>query len=812
MATDWRYPFNPGLNQQATLPSGFGPPNIASQAQGAISSLADPILAQILKQRELESGKAITEKLAALGESYKTTAPGATTGSTTAAPPVSPAPGVAAANTGSPAGDDNTSTMGGGKSSVSNPEVRDKFISEVRATGLTNPYALAAVAATGQRESGWSIGNVNRTWADGQYSSGGALSWNGPRLRAMQEFTSGAEDPVAAQAAFFMKENPKLIAALNASTSSEEANKLMADAWRYKGYDRDSPEFRARENLTRLYASKFAQAPTPQAAPTASFAPTVAPAPTPAAAAAVTAPTGPAGPSPTLPGGIPAGGIPFQQPQGPARTMPAAGQSSMQSAPQEQTQQSEAEQKQQQVIQNVGQGTQQLQQRLEGQRQEGERTRVASISPELPGLGLGSTMPGAPSQPPPQPPAQPPASEANLPPPRLVPTTREPPMVAPAPAAPPAAAGPPPPQGPAAAPPARVAQGGPTALPPVVADQQQERQRRPITGAEAHELLKLATTPEQVAAIGEYIRLSREPMKQSAERFQIIHDANGNWVRLDRLTGQVSPAPGASGSQKGRDTVEVEGPGGVKRRMQWNPATEAYDIPVSAGPAPAGPVPPTKEQFEQEHKLRKDFESDPEARRYNVAVNSYQQMRSSANSGNAVGDISLIYQYMKMLDPDTGVREGEYANASQTGGLPDRITNTYNRLVTGERLNDRQRKDFVDEAGRLLQVRNNTISRTAEKVRNNAKAYGLEPDRVAKIDEYKWEPWSTPIDPTTGRPRNDPGGKDEAHAATALGTQVNPIPLPADRDAAAKTLRSMEKGKWFSITKPDGSTVVDQKR
>src|SRR6187402_379694 len=104
---DWRYPFNPGLNQQATLPSGFGPVNQSSQIQGALGSFMDPILAKILQQQATERAQNINEKLITLGEAYK---PGAAapTASGTAAAPVSPAPGVAAANAGSPAGDDQT--------------------------------------------------------------------------------------------------------------------------------------------------------------------------------------------------------------------------------------------------------------------------------------------------------------------------------------------------------------------------------------------------------------------------------------------------------------------------------------------------------------------------------------------------------------------------------------------------------------------------------------------------------------------------------------------------------------------------------
>ena len=39
-------------------------------------------------------------------------------------------------------------------------------------------------------------------------------------------------------------------------------------------------------------------------------------------------------------------------------------------------------------------------------------------------------------------------------------------------------------------------------------------------------------------------------------------------------------------------------------------------------------------------------------------------------SANAAGDMALIFSYMKMLDPNSTVREGEYATAEAAAGVP----------------------------------------------------------------------------------------------------------------------------------------------
>lgn len=60
----------------------------------------------------------------------------------------------------------------------------------------------------------------------------------------------------------------------------------------------------------------------------------------------------------------------------------------------------------------------------------------------------------------------------------------------------------------------------------------------------------------------------------------------------------------------------------------------------------------------------------------------------------AAGDMAMIFNYMKLLDPGSTVREGEFASAQQAAGVPSRVLNLYNRALSGERLTPEQREDF----------------------------------------------------------------------------------------------------------------------
>lgn len=158
----------------------------------------------------------------------------------------------------------NTAT---GQASVSDPNIFNSFMDTVKSGGLTNPNGLAAVAATGQHESGFSPKNVYGNWADPSQSgraltAGGALSWNGPRYEAMKQYVAAnGGDPTRPdpklQAQYFLHENPQLIAGLNAAKSPEEAQSLMNNAWRYAGYNQAGGETARRIASARSFLPQF---------------------------------------------------------------------------------------------------------------------------------------------------------------------------------------------------------------------------------------------------------------------------------------------------------------------------------------------------------------------------------------------------------------------------------------------------------------------------------------------------------------------------------------------------------------------------
>ncbi len=97
---------------------------------------------------------------------------------------------------------------------------------------------------------------------------------------------------------------------------------------------------------------------------------------------------------------------------------------------------------------------------------------------------------------------------------------------------------------------------------------------------------------------------------------------------------------------------------------------------------------------------------------------------------SAAGDLALIFNFMKILDPGSVVRESEFATAQNAAGVPQRIRAQFNRVLSGERLGDVQRTDFADTANRLFASQTEKQTALEESFRNIAINTGINPEDV----------------------------------------------------------------------------------
>jgi hypothetical protein len=96
----------------------------------------------------------------------------------------------------------------------------------------------------------------------------------------------------------------------------------------------------------------------------------------------------------------------------------------------------------------------------------------------------------------------------------------------------------------------------------------------------------------------------------------------------------------------------------------------------------------------------------------------------------AAGDMSLVYGYMTILDPGSSVKEGEFATASNAGGVSDKVRNMYNAAIDGTSLQPAQRKQFKDQAGHIFGSQQKIYESTKASFENLATKYQVDPSRV----------------------------------------------------------------------------------
>lgn len=124
--------------------------------------------------------------------------------------------------------------------------------------------------------------------------------------------------------------------------------------------------------------------------------------------------------------------------------------------------------------------------------------------------------------------------------------------------------------------------------------------------------------------------------------------------------------------------------------------------------------------------LSKEYTAHPVTKNTYARKEALINLQSAYESKNAAGDIALITSYMKMLDPGSTVREGEFATAQNAAGVPDRIRALANKVANGERLTDNQRKEFMQVAETTMGKQMKEQSRVDDLFGKRADRFGID--------------------------------------------------------------------------------------
>lgn len=124
--------------------------------------------------------------------------------------------------------------------------------------------------------------------------------------------------------------------------------------------------------------------------------------------------------------------------------------------------------------------------------------------------------------------------------------------------------------------------------------------------------------------------------------------------------------------------------------------------------------------------MRKEF--DAQTKDFRAVRDSYNRIQASAQNPTPAGDLSLIFNYMKMLDPGSVVREAEFATAANAAPLLTRVGLDAEKLKgvwEGQRLTPEQRADFLNRSDQLYQEQDQTFQALADEYTGMAERSGL---------------------------------------------------------------------------------------
>jgi hypothetical protein len=291
-----------------------------------------------------------------------------------------------------------------------------------------------------------------------------------------------------------------------------------------------------------------------------------------------------------------------------------------------------------------------------------------------------------------------------------------------------------------------------------------------------------------VALIDQYIESAKNSGDESnRQRFEMLRDSvianpNGAWIGLHGMMQSVMDgkeyadwAKGLEEAEKARQTrdadvrkAEAEASQaetesrytadkllaeiGLKKAQTTEAVANAGESAANARAkaeetdrAASGAIPADK-RIEAESKLREEYYK--RTGNFQEVQESFRRISSTDDS--AAGDISLIYAFMKMNDPGSVVREGEFATAENSAGVPDAIRNIYNKAISGERLQPGQRKMFLAQAKKLFEAAGKKETEVRGHLTDIAKRTGLDTRNIFSTQSEAQAPKeAAPVDALT---------------------------------------------------------------
>lgn len=158
---------------------------------------------------------------------------------------------------------------------------------------------------------------------------------------------------------------------------------------------------------------------------------------------------------------------------------------------------------------------------------------------------------------------------------------------------------------------------------------------------------------------------------------------------------------------------------------------------------------PKKTQFDQVAKLADDYRATPSVKSYSNAIASYGNALETPATPE--GDLSLVYSYAKIMDPDSVVREGEAQSVVNSSPYAQQLAaQAMKQMGKGGIFTADARKRLRDALHTRMANLNRTYIADRVKFKQQAERYGLNPLDV--VGNHAGEPYRDIEGKFLGRP------------------------------------------------------------
>lgn len=216
---------------------------------------------------------------------------------------------------------------------------------------------------------------------------------------------------------------------------------------------------------------------------------------------------------------------------------------------------------------------------------------------------------------------------------------------------------------------------------------------------------------------------------------------------------------GLAKSKEGREASEFA------ETMKYNRDKLAQDARLANTKARSERGPGNK-SLDKAFDLSQKFAGEPAVKRAQEMSEAITKLKSGVEAENAAGDISLVYGFMRLNDPTSTVREGEYATAQNSGSVPENIRNAYNKALSGEKLSPDQRRMFYNQGIKMYQGHLKTVDPISSQYEQFSRGYGVDPNQVVRRFE---SPGLMP------EPAQEPGFLQKAAGFLGIGSQSKSV-------------------------------------